>query len=104
MIQRTAGETLAISDRVAMMPTVHPAAAGTHEYLECRRVTVRLTVIGRDNMRLTGEMGGSATRLDRCTSRQGLVPVHLGRHWIHGTPAAVSSARRAPARRAVPDT
>src|SRR5215208_1872582 len=58
MIQRTAGETLAISDRVAMMPTVHPAAAGTHEYLECRRVTVRLTVIGRDNMRSTGEMVG----------------------------------------------
>ena len=28
------GETLAIRDSVAMMPTVQPAAAGTHEYRE----------------------------------------------------------------------
>jgi hypothetical protein len=27
--QRTTGDTLAISDRVAMMPTVQPAAGGT---------------------------------------------------------------------------
>ena len=31
MTTRTSGETLAISDRVAMMPTVQPAAAGTQE-------------------------------------------------------------------------
>ena len=29
MIHRTSGETLAISDRVAMIPTIQPAAAGT---------------------------------------------------------------------------
>jgi hypothetical protein len=37
MITRTSGETLAISDRVAMMPTVQPAAAGTQEKLEVGR-------------------------------------------------------------------
>jgi hypothetical protein len=30
MIDRTSGEILATSDNVAMMPTIHPAAAGTH--------------------------------------------------------------------------
>src|SRR5215207_2227513 len=67
MIQRIVGETLAISDRVAMMPTVHPAAAGTHQYLDERRVKV--TVIGRDNMRLTGEMGGTADARSRMALR-----------------------------------
>jgi hypothetical protein len=32
-----------------MMPTVQPAAAGTHEYREVGRVNV--AVIGRENMR-----------------------------------------------------
>jgi hypothetical protein len=31
MAARTSGDTLARSDNVAMMPTAHPAAAGTHE-------------------------------------------------------------------------
>ena len=29
MIHRTSGETLAMSDSVAMIPTIQPAAAGT---------------------------------------------------------------------------
>ena len=36
MIQRISGETLAISDSVAMTPTVQPAAAGTHQNVERR--------------------------------------------------------------------
>jgi hypothetical protein len=32
MRARTCEETLAMSESVAMIPTVHPAAAGTHEY------------------------------------------------------------------------
>jgi hypothetical protein len=44
------GETLAINESVAMMPTVQPAAAGTHEYREARRVDV--AVIGREDIRL----------------------------------------------------
>ncbi|BBY42661.1 hypothetical protein MCEL_09560 [Mycolicibacterium celeriflavum] len=44
---------LANNDSVAMMPTVHPAAAGTHRYPDLRRVLGRLaTVIGRDIIRL----------------------------------------------------
>jgi len=43
---------------VAMMPTVQPAAAGTHQYRDVRRVLAGLaTVIGREDMRLTLEMG-----------------------------------------------
>jgi hypothetical protein len=43
------GETLAIKDSVAMMPTVQPAAAGTHEYRLAGRVNV--AVIGREDIR-----------------------------------------------------
>jgi hypothetical protein len=50
MSHRMPGETLAISDRVAMMPTIQPAAAGTHEYREAGRVNV--AVIGREDIRL----------------------------------------------------
>src|SRR5258705_4364037 len=55
MTHRMPGETLAIRDSVAIMPTVQPAAAGTHQYLDVRRVEV--TVIGREDIRLTLEMG-----------------------------------------------
>ena len=55
MIHRTSGEMLAISDRVAMMPTVQPAAAGTQEYLEVGRAMVR--VIGREDIRSTRRNG-----------------------------------------------
>src|SRR5436305_9724096 len=48
------GETLAISDRVAMMPTVQPAAAGTHGYRDARRVNV--AVIGREDIRSKSEI------------------------------------------------
>ena len=34
MSHRISGETLAISDSVAMTPTVQPAAAGTHRKRE----------------------------------------------------------------------
>src|SRR5712672_2467764 len=54
MSHRMPGETLAISDRVAMVPTVQPAAAGTHEYRVARRGNV--TVIGREDIRLNREM------------------------------------------------
>jgi hypothetical protein len=43
------GDTLATSDSVAMIPTVHPAAAGTHEYRDAGRVNV--AVIGREDIR-----------------------------------------------------
>ena len=54
MIHRMPGETLAISDSVAMIPTVQPAAAGTHEYREAGRVNV--AVIGREDIRSNLEM------------------------------------------------
>jgi len=49
MTHRMPGEMLATRDRVAMMPTVQPAAAGTHEYRDARRVNV--AVIGREDIR-----------------------------------------------------
>jgi hypothetical protein len=52
MIHRISGETLASSDRVAMMPTVQPAAAGTHQYLErCRVLAGLVRVIGSEDIR-----------------------------------------------------
>jgi len=54
MSHRMPGETLAIRDSVAMTPTVQPAAAGTHQYRDVRRVNV--TVIGREDIRLGREM------------------------------------------------
>ncbi|UHJ58557.1 hypothetical protein LT337_28465 [Mycolicibacterium fortuitum] len=39
--QRTAGDTLAISDRVAITPTIQPAAAGTQENLDAGWTPVR---------------------------------------------------------------
>src|SRR6476619_4153891 len=100
MTHRMPGETLAISDSVAMMPTVQPAAAGTHEYREARRVNV--AVIGREDIRsnLAMVVTAPATRPARCTFRRAPGPVCRARHWIHGTPTAVSSARRAQVRRA----
>jgi hypothetical protein len=47
MTQRITGDTLAISDSVAMTPTVHPAAAGTQRSRECARLR------GRDAVRVT---------------------------------------------------
>ena len=48
---------LASSDSVAMTPTVQPAAAGTHEYRDVRRVLAGLVrVIGREDIRSTREM------------------------------------------------
>ncbi|BBY20843.1 hypothetical protein MSTO_10480 [Mycobacterium stomatepiae] len=39
--QRIRGDTLPIKDRVAMTPTVQPAAAGTHRYRELDRLLER---------------------------------------------------------------
>ncbi len=63
MSHRKNGETLAISDSVAMMPTVQPAAAGTHEYREALRVKV--TVIGREDIRSSREIVVMRARGDR---------------------------------------
>src|SRR5687768_18178765 len=64
MTQRISGDTLASSDSVAMIPTVHPAAAGTHQKAERCLVFAGLLaaarVIGREDIRSTGEMGGTA--------------------------------------------
>src|SRR5829696_396292 len=95
MITRTGGETIATSDRVAMMPTVQPAAAGTQEKLELDRTRGGLVrVIGREDIRSFPEMGVSATRPGPCISRQDPVPVRRGRHWTREMPAAGSSIRR----------
>src|SRR6478752_9804713 len=63
MSHRMPGETLAIRDRVAMTPTVQPAAAGTHEYREALRVKV--TVIGREDIRSSREIVVMRARGDR---------------------------------------
>ncbi|BDD99399.1 hypothetical protein MFTT_34930 [Mycolicibacterium fortuitum subsp. fortuitum] len=59
--QRTAGDTLAISDRVAITPTIQPAAAGTQENLDAGWTPVRrprlMTVISRENRRSTRQLG-----------------------------------------------
>ena len=47
MTHRASGERLATSDSVAMMPTTHPAVAGTHDNREDLRVAV--TVISRED-------------------------------------------------------
>src|ERR1700737_794463 len=49
MIHRTSGETLATNDNVAMIPTVQPARAGTHENRVVGRVAV--AVITREDIR-----------------------------------------------------
>jgi hypothetical protein len=66
MTHRIPGETLANRDSVAMMPTVQPAAAGTHLNAELRRAFATLagpaalvTVIKREDMRSTPEIGGT---------------------------------------------
>ena len=50
---RISGDTLASKDRVAMTPTVQPAAAGTHRNRECDRLPERgvASVTDREDMR-----------------------------------------------------
>ncbi|BBY92241.1 hypothetical protein MGALJ_19100 [Mycobacterium gallinarum] len=67
MSDRKNGETLARSDSVAMMPTVQPAAAGTHLNAEVRRAFAMfaepaglVTVIRREDIRSTGQIGVSS--------------------------------------------
>ena len=50
---RTTGDTLAISDSVAMTPTVHPAAAGTQRSREVDRLRGRdaVSVTDREDIR-----------------------------------------------------
>src|SRR5882762_8585393 len=57
MITRISGDTLATSDRVAMTPTVQPAATGTHQNAERRFLFPAGRVIGREDMRSAREMG-----------------------------------------------
>ena len=73
MSHRSPGETLAINDKVAMTPTVQPAAAGTHEYPEAFRVKV--TVIGREDMRSGREIVVMRTRgaRENCSYQTGPV-------------------------------
>src|ERR1700709_1975607 len=59
MAHRINGDTLAIRDSVAMTPTVQPAATGTHQNVE-RFFLTAVRVIGREDIRSTREMGGSA--------------------------------------------
>src|ERR1700750_2031988 len=95
------GETLAMSDRVAMMPTVQPAAAGTHEYLEVGRTRGGLVrVIGREDIRSFPEMGVTTIRPGLCISRRDRARVHRERHSTRGMPTAGPSVHRAAARRA----
>ena len=54
MIHRIVGDTLASSDKVAMMPTIQPAAAGTQESREVGRAVVR--VISREDKRPAASM------------------------------------------------
>src|SRR5512133_306751 len=101
MSHRMPGETLATSDRVAMMPTVQPAATGTHEYLDVGRARGGLVrVIGREDIRSSLEMGVTTIRLGRCISRRDHGRAHPERHSIRETPTAGSAGRRAAARRA----
>jgi len=47
MVHRISGDTLASTDNVAMMPTTHPAVAGTQESREVGRAVVRV-ISGED--------------------------------------------------------
>jgi hypothetical protein len=63
---RIRGDTLPIRDRVAMTPTVQPAAAGTHRYREPDRLPERgpeaadARVTDREDKPLTRQMPGEA--------------------------------------------
>jgi hypothetical protein len=64
MSHRIRGDTLARSDRVAMMPTVQPAAAGTQRYRKFDRFNERgiASVTDREDIPSTREMPGEAPR------------------------------------------
>src|SRR5215211_5205633 len=104
MIHRTNGETLAITDSVAMIPTVHPAAAGTQEYREVGRIVV--SVIGREDIRSTWQMWptginprvvSSRSWADRaCVPFAGALPLLVGHR-------AVFTERQLQAPQTVPD-
>jgi hypothetical protein len=70
MSHRSSGDTLAISDTVAMTPTVQPAAAGT----QCSRefdwlvlVRVDASVTDRENIPSNREIAGERPRLVKTT-------------------------------------
>src|SRR3974377_2164629 len=82
---RISGETLASSDRVAMTPTVQPAAAGTQRYRELDRLLGWgpergvASVTDREDIPSTREIPGEAPRVgksnspglpNRCNARQ----------------------------------
>src|SRR5271166_2787276 len=60
MSQRNSGDTLASSDKVAMTPTVQPAAAGTQWYREVGLLSDRdfKTVTDREDIPLNREIPG----------------------------------------------
>src|SRR5437764_11905624 len=66
--QRITGDTLPISDTVAMTPTIQPAVAGTHRYREFGWLPERgpkrdvATVTDREDMPLTREIPGEAPK------------------------------------------
>ena len=62
---RISGDTLASNDRVAMTPTVQPAAAGTHRYRDLDRLPERriASVTDREDITSTREMPGEAPRV-----------------------------------------
>ena len=64
---RISGETLPISDSVAMTPTIQPAAAGTQRYRELAWLPVRrvATVTDREDMPLIRENPDEAPRAAR---------------------------------------
>ena len=61
---RKKGDTLAISDSVAILPTIQPAAAGTQRYREFDWLPERdvVTVTDREDMPSTRENPGEAPR------------------------------------------
>jgi hypothetical protein len=85
MSHRITGETLAISDSVAMTPTVQPAAAGT------QRSRVRDWLRGRDAVRVT----------DREDIRSSYGMPMSGRHEIARVGWPDASRRSRPASAAV---
>src|ERR1700726_1239380 len=92
---RISGETLPISDSVAMTPTIQPATAGTQRYREFAWLPERrvATVTDREDITLTRENPGEMRRVmrsnqpglpNRCNARQ--TAVRSSKCWkkLHG--------------------
>src|ERR1700716_1035534 len=96
MTHRMPGETLAIRDSVAMMPTVQPAAAGTHQYRDVRRVVDgRVTVICREDIRLNLEMVVTARASNGTACDYQTGPVYFSPGPCPGSSGAALDSRNA---------